>query len=251
VKKPLLLVTILLFSAGMLSSQVTFGPRLGMTFSKFAYKWEESKSEPETKFKIGPAFGGVVSIQFNDYFALQPSLMFTKKGTSWDLEGSFGGFLGIQNIDGYMREKIGYIELPVHAVGSIKVGPGDLQFFVGPYFAVAVVGKVKSDIRVTNSDGSVESEKHTGYVKFKNKVSESDWKKYEDDEDFFGFQKLTDLGLNFGAGYYIAPVLINVGYSLGLTNLQPKEEGEDIDEYKYSNSVIFLNLAWMFECKKK
>jgi hypothetical protein len=250
-RKPILTTTLLLLCAGILSSQVTFGPKIGMTFSKYNYKWEDSESEPETKYKVGPALGGVVNIQFNDYFALQPSLMFTKKGNTWDLEESWGGFLGIEKVEGYMRAKTGYIELPVHAVACIKLGPGDLQIFAGPYMAIAVVGKVKSDITITASDGSVESEKYTGYIKFKNKVTMADWDEYWDDEDFFTFQKLIDFGLNVGAGYYIAPILINLGYSLGLTNLQPKEEGEDIDEYKYTNSVIFLNVAWLFECKKK
>ena len=154
------------------------------------------------------------------------------------------------NVDGYWREKVGYLEIPIHATGRLDVGKGELQLFVGPYIAFALVGRSKYDITYTDG-GETVSEKESLKIKFKNTVTESDWEDYWEDDEHGGFQKLTDFGLNFGLGYYFKPVLINVGYSLGLTNLQPNEEGEDIDEYKYTNSVIFLNIAWLFECRKK
>ena len=61
-----------------------------------------------------------------------------------------------------------------------------------------------------------------------------------------------DFGLSFGLAYKLENnIKISAGYSLGLTNLSPKEV-KDYDEYKpedqkYTNGVISLSVAYMFE----
>jgi len=249
-KKPFILILILLFLYGISSAQVKFGPSIGMTFSKFNFSFEESDYVPDVKFKIGPSVGGILQVPLSEHFLLQPALLFTKKGASWDLKKLYGENNSITSYDGYIRWKIGYIEIPVHVAASFNAGPGNMQIFVGPYIAFACVGKYKYDIQYKTVSGNEEDHKASLYYKFKNKVSESDWDKYEDDDDFRDFLKIHDIGLNFGAGYQVSSILVNVGYSMGFTNLIPKYEDEDETDDKFSNRVIFVNIAWLFSCKK-
>lgn len=231
---------------GLVFSQVSFGPRAGMTFSNYAFNFKHSDEEPYTRFKAGPAFGGVVNIQFTDFLALQPALMFIKKGASEDFEEIKDNNPEISSLSGFSRLKVGYIEVPINVAAGLDLGPGQIQVFFGPYIAFALFGRQRVDFTYRLINGESGFEKDTYYLRFKNKVLESDWEDYEDDDDFFGFQKLIDMGLNFGIGYKYQAILFNFGYSLGLTNLEPKQSDINEKNYKYSNRVIYFNVAWLF-----
>ena len=184
--------------------------------------------------------------QFNDFLALQPALIFTKKGASEDFEKIKDNNPEIYSLSGYSRVKVGYIEIPINVAAGFDLGPGQIQVFAGPYIAFALCGRQRVDYTYQMMNSEHGFEKNTYFFKFKNKVLDSDWDEYEDDDDFFGFQKLIDMGLNFGIGYKAYNMLFNIGYSLGLTNLEPKQSNLDEKDYKYSNRVIFINIAYLF-----
>ena len=246
-KKLLLSLVITFFLAGYVFSQITYGPRIGMNFSTYSYNYKVSSEEPYMKYKVGPAFGAVVDIQFNDYLSLQPALMFTKKGAAEDFDAIKSNNPNIHTLKGFSRIKVGYIEIPINVVGGMELGPGQIQVFAGPYISFAVVGRNKLEYEIWLYSGESEYDKNSYYLKFKNKVLDSDYEKYEDDEDFVGyFQRLIDMGFNFGIGYKAYNMLFNIGYSLGLTNLEPKHSDYDAKDYKFSNRVIFINIAYLF-----
>ena len=231
---------------GITYAQISYGPRLGMNFSTYSFNFKVSSEEPYMKYKVGPAFGAVLNIQFNDYMALQPALMFTKKGAAEDFDEIKINNPNIHTLLGHSRIKVGYIEIPINVVGGLDLGPGQIQAFAGPYISFAVVGRNKVEYEIWLYSGESEYDNNSYFYKFKNKVLDSDYEKYEDDDDFAGFQKLIDMGFNFGLGYKAWGFLFNVGYSLGLTNLEPKHSDYDAKDYKYSNRVIFINLAYLF-----
>ena len=187
-----------------------------------------------------------MNIQFNDYLALQPGLIFTKKGASEDFDELKKNNPDIYSLTGYRKVKVGYIEIPINVAGGLDLGPGQIQVFAGPYIAFAVVGREKVDYQYWLYSGDSGYDKNSYVIKFKNTVLESDYDKYENDDDFAGFQKLIDMGFNFGLGYKAYNMLFNIGYSLGLTNLEPKHSDYEAKDYKYSNRVIFINIAYLF-----
>lgn len=237
-KKALLFVFATLI-IGPLMAQVTFGPKAGITLSKYGYKFsdEASFTEPTSKYKLGPALGVVMNLQINDFLAFQPSLMYSKKGSGIDVADQESGDA---NITGYFREKISYLELPLNLAVGLKLGNVKFQIFAGPYFAYAIAGKQKWDYE-ENINGVREDIKGDRKIKFVNEVPE------DRDEDV-SYQRPFDIGLNFGVGYKIDNILLNLGYAMGFSNMQPDHPDDNsfADDHKYLNRTIFINAAWLF-----
>jgi len=223
-----------------LMSQITFGPRLGLNMSKYAFNWTEDWDEPQVKFKGGFSVACVLNWQFNDFLVLQPALSITKKGTAHDVDSwNSGQFV----YTGYDRDRVTYIELPVNLAGGIRLGTGQIQVFVGPYIAYAIAGKNRYDYE-KNDNGIRTDYKDSKKIKFTNTIQEGD----HDDEDVSGYQRPLDYGVNVGLGYRYNQLLFNLGFAMGLANLQPDRELEGFDpiDNKYSNRTIFMTVAWLF-----
>ncbi|MEE4257224.1 MAG: porin family protein [Bacteroidales bacterium] len=238
-KKILLLILAVCLSLNLIS-QVTYGPRLGLNISKYAYNWTDDWDEPQVKFKGGFSVAGLLNWQFNDFLALQPALSITKKGTAHDVDSWNSGLFVYT---GYDRERVTYLELPVNIAGGIRLGPGQIQLFIGPYIAFAIAGKNRWDYE-ENDNGIRTDYKDSKKIKFKNKIEAGD----HDDEDVAHYQRPLDYGVNAGLGYRYDQLLFNLGFAMGLANLQPDRELEGFDpvDYKYSNRTIFITVAWLF-----
>jgi len=226
--------------AGSLMSQIAFGPRLGINISKYAYDWSADWDEPLVNFKLGFSVAGMMNWQINDFLAFQPALSITKKGTSHDVNSwNTDQFM----YTGYDRDRVTYLEVPLNLAGGIRLGQGQIQLFVGPYIAYAIAGKNRYDFE--ESDNGVRTDyKDSKKIKFTNEIKAGD----HDDEDIASFQRPFDYGVNVGLGYRYNQYLINLGFAMGLANLQPKpyNEGENASDLKYTNRSIFLTVAWIF-----
>jgi hypothetical protein len=239
-KKAILTFTLLAFVlAGI--SQVTFGPRIGLNISKYSFSWADDWNEPQVKFKGGFTLGGIMNLQINDFLSFQPSLMITKKGTAHDVDSwNSGQFV----YTGHDRDRVTYIEVPINLAAGIRLGSGQIQLFVGPYIAYALAGKNVYNYE-ENDNGIRTDYKGSKKIKFTNKIEEGD----HGDEDVAYHQRPFDWGLNFGFGYRFNQYLFNIGYSLGLANLQPEVYVEGVDasgDLKYTNNTIFISAAWLF-----
>ncbi len=145
---------------------------------------------------------------------------------------------------GYDRARVTYIEVPLNLAGGIRLGPGQIQLFVGPYIAFAIAGINRWDFE-ENDNGIRTDYKDSEKIKFKNTVSEDE----HGDEDVAFYQRPLDFGIDFGLGYKYQQLLFNIGFAMGLTNLQPDmASAEDFDpkDFKYSNRTIFVTAAWLF-----
>lgn len=239
-KKALLLITGMLI-VGSMCAQVSFGPKAGFTLSKYSYKYSSDLEykEPEPNFKLGPAIGFMVDIQILEYLYFQPSLMFSKKGTGLDVAYRESGDAVIT---GYERIKVSYLEIPLNLALGLRIGKFKFQVFAGPYLAYAIAGKHKWDYE-ENKDGIRTDIKDENKLTFKNEVPE------DDIENIATYQRPFDIGMNFGVGYKVNSVLLNLGYAMGFSNLQPEVQGQDsfASDHKYYNRTIFVSVAWLFE----
>lgn len=235
--KKAVLLLVALFIVGPAISQISFGPKAGMTLSKYGYNYadEDSYLEPETKFKAGPAIGVAMNMQILEFLSFQPSLMFSKKGCSFDVAEDGSG----ESVNtGYYREKISYLEVPLNVALGLKLGPVRFQVFAGPYFAYAIAGKQKWDYE-ENINGIREDVTGSEDVEFVGEIPE--------DGDVV-YRRPFDIGANVGLGFKVDKILLNLGYAMGFANLQPDVPGESsfASDYKFSNRTIFLNVAWFF-----
>jgi hypothetical protein len=236
--KKALLSIIAVFIIGISFAQISYGPKVGFTLSKYAYKYISSDKQdiPEVNFKLGPAIGGMMELEILDFLAFQPSLMIAKKGTGIDISSEDSG----EAINtGYDRIKVTYLELPLNIAFKLKLGTFRFQVFAGPYFAYAIAGKHKWDYE-QNKDGIRKDIKGDEKINFKNEVPE--------DNDRTYYQRPMDIGINFGLGFQVSQVLLNLGFAMGLSNLQPDVKGDEnyAADHKYYNRTIFVSAAWLF-----
>ncbi len=222
-------------------AQIKFGAKAGLNGNTMSLTFDDSDQEIATKLLFAYHFGATAEIQFSDVLSLQTGLLFTSKGSKYDLEDVFAEELeyipGLE-ISGYMKMVLNYVEVPL----NIAYKFGDFQVFAGPYIAVGIGGKSKSDITYEfGGDSESESEEY----KYKPVFGEVEDDDLADDENAFS---ALDYGVNIGIGYQVGPVLINAGYSLGFGNILPAYEGDDDyrKDNKMSNRVISLSATYYF-----
>lgn len=240
-KKLFLIALSMCFFTGSTIAQISFGPKVGVNMSKYAYNYIDSWDEPNIKFRFGQSVGAVMNLQLLDFLAFQPSASFTVKGVASDV-GSWNSGQAVYT--GYNRVRVTYFEVPLNFAAKINLGPGSIQFFAGPYVALAIIGRNVWDYE-ENVNGIRETFKDVEKVKFKSKVSEAD----EDVADVSFYQRSLDLGVDFGIGYQYKQMLFNIGFAMGFTNLQPDytaDQNYEPKDHKYSNRTVFITAAWLF-----
>lgn len=184
---------------------VAFGIKAGVTFPAFAISG--ATLEGVTSSSLTSYYAGViVDIPIVNALSIQPGLSVIGKGTS--LSSARGTTTKLTPL---------YLEIPINLIVGIPAGPGKFFLGAGPYWALGIVGNVK-----TTGKGDVDLKFGSGDTKN---------------------LKLTDYGLNFLLGYQLQNGLsINTGYGLGLTNIQPDAA---IDK-TYKSGVFSLGLGFIF-----
>ncbi len=215
-------------------SVFSFGIKAGLNFNTIAQSVEDSDDELATVFNNGFHIGVVMDYGFSESLSLTTGLTYITKGVSRDLEVELNN---ASNVDGSSSITWNYLEIPFHITYKVN----DLQMFAGPYIGLGLGGKLVDDFTITSNGGDtfVVDEEST-FIAAYGEISPGD---LEDDEEVFNGM---DFGLNIGVGYEVGPVLISLGYSLGLNDLEPKFEGRDKDDDKVLNRVVSLSGTYMF-----
>jgi hypothetical protein len=175
------LTILLAFSFGAIFAQIRPGYVFGINLSTMTMKTNGISYNAE--MPIGFHFGGSLEIPVTDFLALQPSLLFSAKGSDFShdtLEFSLSPV---------------YIDVPINVLCSFGTDALKVCLFAGPYFAVGI-GGYKID-----AGGNI---KDINYGSGAN-----------DD------MKPFDFGFNFGAGVNIKGLLISAQYGIGLKNISP------------------------------
>lgn len=207
-KKVILAVTALIFSAGAFaqSQDLGFGVKAGLNFPKYSFGSgaDQDETKATTNFYVTAYLDAPI---FTDYLYIQPGVSYQGKGAKY-----------IETDEGDFKQNTSWIEVPVNIVFKVPTGVAG-HFFVGagPYVAFGISGKNKlSD----NNGNSTE----LGDFKFGSDKS----------------LKSTDFGINFLAGYQLTSgLIINGGYGLGITNIAP-----DSRSVKQTNRVWSVGLGF-------
>ncbi|MDB5272858.1 MAG: hypothetical protein JWO58_1225 [Chitinophagaceae bacterium] len=227
-KKQFLSFLFVAVSSSALFAQVSFGPKVGLGIS----------SEKETKTPSGsttdkntsiitPTVGVVLNAQLGDIFALRPELLYLQRGTKTDLGG------GVTE-----TARVSYLELPINVAAGLQAGPGRFEVYAGPAIGVAIGGAYKAKGNSNTVTGSIKPKKEpsgaTGNDVYINPINVS---------------------LNFGLDYkFDNGLLIQVGYNLGLSNLQPHYSDSNLEDHRKDQvnkaSAVNISVAYLFGGKK-
>lgn len=175
--------------------------------------------------------GLMADLPIGQYFAIQPGLLFTGKGSKLQSGNSSDA--------NYYKATTNplYIELPVNAVFKIPLETGS-NIFVGggPYIAMGVAGKRKIEGKVLGISYSSKDD-----IEWSN----DDPTTFNEDEGAgLGIMKRFDAGLNATAGFQLNKFLLSVNYGFGLTKLQ---SGADNDNDKNKHRVLSISVGFSLE----
>ncbi len=158
--------------------------------------------------------GIIGDLEVTSFFAIQPGLVFTGKGTKTQ-SGTSG------NANWYRATSNPYyLEVPVNFVFKTPTSP--VRFFAGagPYFAMGISGKNKVEGAILGAGFSSENN-----IKFSNDDPST---LNEEEGAGFGIMKRVDYGLNGLAGIETSNIVLSANYGLGLAKLQSgSNAGED------------------------
>jgi hypothetical protein len=160
-KKQFLLIITCLYSLTV-TSQVNFGVKAGTTLSTYRSSTDEGII-PEYNTLAGFQGGAFAEAVINNYFSLQPELLFTMRGAKSTIIQTLTipGTTGFITVPVKMKASFIplYIDLPVYLkVGFPSAGSDKLSIGVGPLFSYGIGGKAKFK-------GSANSENFTAEMK--------------------------------------------------------------------------------------
>ena len=209
----IILIFFLLPNLSLASGISKKGIKVGLDFAKLHGKHVEDLEdflEEDVESRTGFCVGFYLTYSISEMFAIQPEILFTTKGATYQEE--------IYDVTLKASVNLSYIDIPVLAKlliptqSSIKP-----SIFAGPYVGINLSGKSRIEI-----DGEAEE---------------------EDIEDLKDY----DLGLIIGGDIDFKPaflgkgsITVDIRYALGLTTLS---EEEDVD---VKNGVILLMIGYNF-----
>lgn len=147
------------------------------------------------------------------FFALQPGVFFTGKGTKVESGNTSG--------DNWFRSSTRpyYVEVPVNAVFKVPLGD-ESSFFIGagPYVGIGVAGKNKIEGEVLGVNFS-----RTRNIEFSN----DDPFTSGEEGDGYGIMRRFDYGLNGTVGVQGKRAMLSVNYGLGFAKLQSGSDNSE------------------------
>ena len=203
-RKIVLVIAVVLFAAFAGNAQIKFGPKVGMNLSTITQKY--GGISLDAKMLVGYHIGATLQADIASNFFIQPSILFSSKGSKYkDLPSEMGvnDFKIVAN----------YIDVPIDFGYKFKTSNADILLMVGPYFAYGV----------------------GGYYEVNNLKEDSCWGSGEDDD-----AKPLDMGVNIGAGLEVSNFQFSIQYGFGLLNLSPQSG------MTYKNNVLGISVAYLF-----
>lgn len=220
------------------SQSVSIGVKGGLNLSTFggedANQGFQSDELQGMSFELDPSMrtafvaGAFISVQLDDYFALQPELLFVSRGVRYNGDGTV---LGPYTYD--VKMAINYLEIPVLAKLTIPTGTPAIPFvYAGPSLGLKM-GKVITEGKVTSMGQELDIED-------------------EENEEADANIKSTDIGVALGAGLGLnlggGMLSFDARYTLGLTNImKPQTDGDGNEtEMDIKNRSLSLTVGFSF-----
>jgi len=219
-KRLLSLAAVLLLLPLALQAQMEFGVQGGVNLQNLTGKYEDG-DKMENDLTLCFNLGAFVRIPIAPDFYFQPGLQYAMKGAQQEMT------LTKATSDDNMVMHLSYIEVPLNILYKPQLGNGNLLLGFGPYLAYGIGGKVKFQDEETD-------------VLFKGDVSITEY-----DEQFC--VKPFDAGANIFVGYELSMGLFfQFNTQLGLLNMMPKVEGEEIKDASVKNTGFGLTVGFCF-----
>jgi hypothetical protein len=200
---------------------VSFGVKAGVNFSNqslsgYSLYGYLANTQSVTGFNVG----GIVDIGFGN-FSIQPGLFYSTEGTKVPshpnenpTEGPTTYVIPTANFN------LKYLELPVNFVYSAPISKYlSIQLGAGPYIGYGVSADTKTAYAQTPDS-------------------------FNDSQSSGVHYKNPDFGANFLAGVKVQQFLIDVQYSLGLTNISNTNNAYPASDVK--NKVLSVSVGYLF-----
>ena len=224
-KKISLFIFLSLAITPQLYSQITFLPKLGVSYSHVTYPSDFPDPEEDYKSKIGLILGVAAEIPLiGEMLSVQPELLFHQKGFKYK-------YLDDTWKDDY-NYTLNYLELPILA----KVNFGKFYAEAGPSFAYGIGGKYKG---TTSYMGDEET--YDGKIKFGSEPANSD-------PDDHYVDNALDICVQIGVGVKVSVIVIDLRYGMGLTNIY--DEFGSYESLKSKNGSLQLTVGYPIGGKK-
>lgn len=204
-KMRIMLVVAMFALVSAVSAQTSLGVKGGVNMSNFY-----GDDLDDQNVKIGFHIGLAADYEFAYNSAIQTGLFFTTKGAKYSES--------IGDATGDFTANPMYLQLPVHYAYKLDVTPGTrIVFHAGPYVAYDIGGKAKASGSIGNLEAEVES-------------------------DVFGDNGLKrfDAGLGLGVGAEFGPILLDLGWDMGLVNIADSDNGD------IKNQNAYLSVGYKF-----
>lgn len=191
------------------AQETVFGLKGGANFSNLTLENNNDKN-----ILTGFHLGGWVSLPLTEQFSLQPELLYSTKGTRWEMQES--------TMSADAKVKLDYLEIPVNLVYNLA---RDVDFQVGPY--VGLLLSAKADATLTGGSGSVTVVQDL-------------------EKDNF---KPADFGLQGGMRFALKPLYLGFTYKLGLSEVAADSGNARTFFGDASNRSIQLFVGYSFSSK--
>ena len=222
-------------------ASISFGPRVGVNLSSASISGPGTEGvSPKSIF--GGQLGATADIRFGN-FAIQPSLVFTRKGfkvTQSDTE-TFNGVTATYSDKRTLN--INYLELPVNLVYTTG-GDHGFQMFAGPYAAFGVGGNAPYETDVVIPGIMNDHKSGTGKINFANQEPKPSSSSSSNDNDVT--VRRFDVGGNVGIGYRQGPFQVQASYGLSFSNLIPLNSDGSDSKDKAHNQLGQLTVNYFF-----
>ena len=196
-------------------AQMTIIPKAGISYATVSSTDDMLDGADKPKSKIGAVIGAALEIGISENIAVQPELLYHQKGAKDEYEE-----------DGYSSSStytLNYFEVPI----LLKAKFGNFYAVVGPSVGFGIGGKEKWEWEGFGYSDSGESD-----IKF---GDEPDGYQGED----LYLDNGTDFGVQAGLGAKLGPVVVEIRYGHGLTDINDKPSGFPGDWSNKNRSLQF------------
>jgi len=194
----------LVLSGFVKAQDIYYGAKVGGNVSHFYYTGEDAGFNDTSKMKFATHIGAFAEIMFDDFFAVQPELLYSIKGAR---------FISLDDEDYKASVVLKYISIPIVAKYYVTK---HIDVELGPQFAYLLTAK-----NIING-----KEFQTNYGDESASV------------DIKGSLKDFDLGITGGVGYvFDTGFYLNARYNIGILNTYQKRE--DFNDIMRNGTIQF------------
>ncbi len=133
--------------------------------------------------------------------------------------------------DNYVKTKFNplYLEVPLNAIVRVPLNSKSSLFFnAGPYVAIGIAGKTKTESKILGIMSNTEAD-----IKFNNDNPAQPGQQ----EAAYDKLKRFDIGLNIGGGFDFRKVLLKANYGYGLSKINSTETNNSADKQNKYRTV--------------